>query len=177
MAMHYADIHAHDIANGPGIRLSLFVSGCTHHCPGCFNAAAQDFAYGEVFSEDVQNRLLDQLAAPYYSGVTLLGGEPMEPANRAALLPFVKGIRASYPKMSIWCYSCYTYEEMQDAAADFLGLIDVLVDGEFEQDQKDVTLLYRGSANQRLIDLNRTRAAGQVVLWDPGSVSMSRLSH
>ena len=177
MVMHYADVHAHDIANGPGIRLSLFVSGCTHHCPGCFNEVAQDFEYGKVFSEDVQNQLLDQLAAPYYSGVTLLGGEPMEPANRAALLPFVRRIRETYPKLSIWCYSGYTYEELQDAAADFLGLIDVLVDGEFEQDQKDVTLLYRGSANQRLIDLNRTRAAGQVVLWDPGSVSMSRLSH
>ena len=177
MAMHYADIHAHDIANGPGIRLSLFVSGCTHHCPGCFNAAAQDFAYGEVFSEAVQEALLDRLAAPYYSGVTLLGGEPMEPANRAALLPFVKAIRARYPKLTIWCYSGYTYEELLGPAAEMLAALDVLVDGEFEQDKKDITLLYRGSSNRRLIDLNETRAAGAVVLWDPGSVSMSAMAH
>lgn len=175
--MHYAGIHEHDIANGPGVRLSLFVSGCTHHCPGCFNAAAQDFAYGEVFSEDVQNTLLDQLAAPYYSGVTLLGGEPMEPANRKALLPFVKRVRAAYPKLSIWCYSGYTYEELEAPAAEMLAALDVLVDGEFVAAEKDITLLYRGSSNQRLIDLHKTRAAGRVVLWDPGTVSMSKSSH
>lgn len=170
--MHYADIHPHDIANGPGIRLSLFVSGCTRHCPGCFNEKAQAFDYGEVFTKETEQKILEKLDAPYYTGVTFLGGEPMEPANRAVLLPFAKAIRARYPKRSIWCYSGYPYEMLEKPAADFLEVLDVLVDGPFIEAQKNIRLLYRGSANQRLIDLNKTRASGRLILWNPGTVSM-----
>ncbi|MBR4961891.1 MAG: anaerobic ribonucleoside-triphosphate reductase activating protein [Clostridia bacterium] len=173
--MHYATIKPYDIANGPGVRVSLFVSGCTHHCPGCFNKETWDFSFGELFTETVEAELLAKLSSDYINGLTLLGGEPMEPANQRALLPFVREVRARYPEKSIWCYSGYTYEKDLlapdgrahcEATEELLSLFDVLVDGRYIEALYDITLLFRGSSNQRLIDLRRTEEAGSVVLWE-----------
>ncbi len=171
--MNYAAIKRRDIANGPGVRVSLFVSGCTHHCKGCFNQEAQDFCYGKPFTSEVEDALLEELAPYYVSGLTLLGGEPFEPANQRALLPFLKRVRKRFPEKNIWAFSGYVYDTELlkesrgrcEVTDEMLSLIDVLVDGPFVEEQKDITLLFRGSANQRLIDLNATRSAGAVVLW------------
>lgn len=171
--MNYAAIKRRDIANGPGVRVSLFVSGCTHHCKGCFNQEAQDFCYGNPFTPEVEDAILEDLAPYYVSGLTLLGGEPFEPDNQRALLPFLKRVRERFPEKNIWAFSGYVYDTqlLQESRGrcevtdEMLSLIDVLVDGPFVEEQKDITLLFRGSANQRLIDLNATRAAGTVVLW------------
>ena len=173
--MHYAAIKSYDIANGPGVRVSLFVSGCTHHCPGCFNKETWDFGYGEPFTDAVAEDLLNKLSSDYITGLTLLGGEPMEPDNQRALLPFVEAVRKRYPEKSIWCYSGYTYEKdllSPDGRAhcevteSLLARMDVLVDGRYIEALHDITLLFRGSSNQRLIDLRRTEEAGKVVLWE-----------
>ena len=171
--MNYAAIKRRDIANGPGVRVSLFVSGCTHHCKGCFNQEAQDFCYGAPFTQEVEDAILADLEPSYVSGLTLLGGEPFEPDNQRALLPFLKRVRERLPEKNIWAFSGYVYDTklLQESRGrcevtdEMLSLIDVLVDGPFVEEQKDITLLFRGSANQRLIDLNATRAAGTVVLW------------
>lgn len=171
--MNYAAIKRRDIANGPGVRVSLFVSGCTHHCKGCFNQEAQDFCYGNPFTPEVEDAILEDLAPYYVSGLTLLGGEPFEPDNQRALLPFLKRVRERFPEKNIWAFSGYVYDTqlLQESRGrcevtdEMLSHIDVLVDGPFVEEQKDITLLFRGSANQRLIDLNATRAAGTVVLW------------
>ena len=173
--MNYAAIKRRDIADGPGVRVSLFVSGCTHRCKGCFNEEAQDFAYGEPFTPEVEKALLEDLAPYYVDGLTLLGGEPFEPANQRALLPFVRRFKARFPGKDVWAYTGYVYETelLQpsrarcEATDELLSLVDVLVDGEFVEEQKDITLLFRGSANQRLIDLNATRERGETVLWQP----------
>jgi len=173
--MHYAAIKPYDIANGPGVRISLFVSGCTHHCPGCFNREAWDFAYGHPFTEEICQDLTAKLASEYISGLTLLGGEPMEPVNQRALLPFLKQVRTMYPEKSIWCYTGYVYEKDLLAAEgrahcevteELLSCVDVLVDGPFVEALHDITLLFRGSSNQRLIHLRKTEAAGEVILWE-----------
>lgn len=172
--MNYAAIKRRDIANGPGVRVSLFVSGCTHGCPGCFNAEAQNFSYGEPFTKETQELLLNELSRPFVGGLTLLGGEPMEPENQRALLPFLRRVRERFPQKDIWCYSGYTMEELMgesrarcEVTEEFLSLLDVLVDGEFVQDLYDISLLFRGSSNQRIIDVPATRHAGQVLLWQP----------
>lgn len=173
--MYYAAIKSYDIANGPGVRVSLFVSGCTHHCPGCFNKETWDFAFGQPFTDAVAADLLEKLSSGYITGLTLLGGEPMEPENQRALLPFVSAVRERYPEKSIWCYSGYTYEKdllSSDGRAHcevtdrLLSLIDVLVDGRYIEALHNITLLFRGSSNQRLIDLRRTEQSGTVVLWE-----------
>ena len=178
--MNYATIKTCDIANGPGVRTSLFVSGCTHHCPNCFNEVAWDFAYGEVFDEAVWQKIFDSCAPGYVTGITLLGGEPMEPANQRALLPFVQAFRAKYPEKSVWCFTGYTLERdlwhsdgscpdsraYCEVTAELLSLIDVLIDGEFVAELKNISLRFRGSENQRIIDLPRTREQGSVVLWE-----------
>ena len=171
--MNYAKINKNDIANGIGIRVTLFVSGCTHFCKGCFNQEAWDFEFGEPFTEAVQNELLEALNQSYISGLTLLGGEPMEPQNQRALLPFLKALKEKYPQKTVWCYSGYTLEELTgnsrarcEVTDEMLLLIDVLVDGEFVEELKDISLRFRGSANQRLIDLKATLENGEVVLWD-----------
>ncbi len=173
--MHYASIKPCDIANGPGVRVSLFVSGCTHHCPGCFNKETWDFSYGQPFTEETMADLYEKLSHGYITGLTLLGGEPLEPVNQQALLPFVEEVRRRFPDKTIWCYTGYTYEtdllaadgRAHCTATDrLLGMTDVLVDGRFVQDLRDITLLFRGSSNQRLIDLARTRETGSVVLWE-----------
>ena len=163
--MYYSDIHRRDIANGTGVRVSLFVSGCTHRCRGCFNPETWDFRNGQPFTEETENELLALLAPDYIEGLTLLGGEPMEPENQRALLPFLRRVRAAYPRKSIWCYTGYTYERdllapsraRCEATDEMLSLVDVLVDGEFIESEKDISLAFRGSRNQRIIDLKKTR--------------------
>lgn len=172
--MNYAKINKNDIANGIGVRVTLFVSGCTHFCKGCFNSEAWDFNYGQPFTTEVEEELLEALAPSWIDGLTLLGGEPMEPQNQRALLPFLKRIKEMYPKKTIWCFSGYTLEDelLKDSRArcevtdEMLSFIDVLVDGEFVEELKDISLRFKGSSNQRLIDLKPTLATGKVVIWD-----------
>ncbi|HAK17263.1 MAG: anaerobic ribonucleoside-triphosphate reductase activating protein [Lachnospiraceae bacterium] len=161
--MNYAQIKYCDIANGTGVRTSLFVSGCTHHCKGCFNEIAWDFGYGEPFTDEVQQKIIDSLAPEYIAGLSLLGGEPMEPVNQRALVPFLRKVRAAYPDKTLWCYTGYTYEtDLLDPEGrahcevtdEFLSYIDMLVDGKFVEELKDITLLFRGSSNQRLLHLS-----------------------
>lgn len=172
--MNYATIKNCDIANGPGVRISLFVSGCTHRCKGCFNEVAWDFNYGQPFTQETVEMILEMMAPSYIKGITLLGGEPFEPKNQPALLELVKRIRQKYPDKSIWAFSGYLYEKdilagrLGDPAITraFLEHIDVLVDGPFVESLKDLSLRFRGSSNQRLIDVKRSLAQGQTVLWE-----------
>lgn len=172
--MNYALIKPRDIADGPGIRVSLFVSGCTHHCPGCFNAETWDFQYGSPYTADTQNEILEALSKPYIRGLTLLGGEPFEPSNQKELVSLVETVKSRCPEKSIWCYSGYTFEtdictgqvHVPDVTDRMLGCIDVLVDGEFHQAEKNPSLRFRGSENQRIIDVHRSLQAGKTVLWD-----------
>ena len=171
--MNVATIKKRDIANGPGVRVSLFVSGCTHRCEGCFNEVAWDFDYGTPFDAAVEQELLEALAPDFIAGITLLGGEPFEPQNQRALLPFLKRVREAFPQKSVWCYSGYTLEQLQgesrarcEVTDEMLSLLDVLVDGRFVLAKKNIRLRFRGSENQRLIDMNKTRETGEIVLWD-----------
>ena len=171
--MNYADIRPIDVANGPGIRVSLFVSGCTHACPGCFNPEAWDFGYGQPFTKKEEDAILTHLAKPYVKGLSLLGGEPFHPANQAAVLELVKRVREVYPDKGIWCYTGYLYEDLLagkvgEHSRELLEQLDVLVDGPFVLEQKELSLRFRGSANQRLIDVPASRAAGTVVWWSDG---------
>ena len=184
--MHYAEIKYYDIANGPGVRVSLFVSGCTHKCPGCFNEIAWPFDYGKAFTEKTEDEILTALEDESYQGLTLLGGEPMEPQNQKGLLPFIRRYKEKFPEKDLWCFTGYLYDRdllgwMSDKlpeTKELLSYMDVLVDGEFKQELKDVTLLYKGSANQRTIDVKKSRAAGSIVLWDPGDdITVSKTSH
>ena len=170
--MNYAEIKYCDIANGEGVRVSLFVSGCTHRCKNCFNKIAWDFNYGNEFTESVENDILNACDTEYISGITLLGGEPFEPENQPTLLEFLKKFKDRYPDKNVWCYSGYTYEELTgskesrcftDITADMLNLIDVLVDGKYVEELHNLMLRFRGSSNQRLIDLNKTREMGEIV--------------
>lgn len=175
--MNYATIKFNDIANGVGVRVSLFVSGCTHHCKGCFNAEAWDFQYGEPFTPAVEDTILDALAPDYVAGLSLLGGEPMEPAHQRALLPFLRRVKERYPQKTIWCYTGYLLDiELlaPDGRAhtavteELIGLLEVVVDGRFEEDKKDIRLRFRGSSNQRIIDIPATRKAGNIILKEWG---------
>lgn len=170
--MNYAEIKYCDIANGEGVRTSLFVSGCTHHCKNCFNKIAWDFNYGKEFTESVENDILKSCEPDYISGVTLLGGEPFEPENQPRLLEFLKKFKEMYPEKNVWCYSGYTYEELTgkkesrcftEKTVDMLNLIDILVDGEYVDELHTLMIRFRGSTNQRLIDLNATRKQGEIV--------------
>ncbi len=171
--MNYAEIKKTDIANGEGVRVSLFVSGCRRHCKNCFNKVTWDFSYGKPFTQDVQNELLEALAPDYIAGLTLLGGDPMEPENQRALLPFVRRVREDLPQKTIWCYTGYTYhdgaiEEEQancEVTRQFISLLDVLVDGRFVEELKDIRLVFCGSSNQRVIDIKRSIESGSVVLY------------
>lgn len=170
--MHYAVIKKTDVANGPGIRVSLFVSGCTHGCRGCFNSEAWDFHYGREYTRETEEEILTALEPVYIRGLSVLGGEPMEPQNRDTVLELLKKVRERYPEKSIWCYTGYDYErdllrwEAEDpggAVTRLLELIDVLVDGEFVEEQRNLNLVFRGSENQRLIDVRKSRQLGEVV--------------
>ena len=172
--MNYAELKTCDIANGPGVRVSLFVSGCTHRCEGCFNEIAWDFDYGEPFDRAAEDRVLAALAPGYIRGITYLGGEPFEPQNQPALLALSRRIRKELPGKSIWAFSGYLFD--RDILAGKLGpwpvtqellsYIDVLVDGPFVLARKNLNLRFRGSSNQRLIDVPASLKTGSVVLWD-----------
>lgn len=167
--MNYATIKSHDIANGPGVRVSLFVSGCTHHCKDCFNEEAWDFDYGQAFDDAVMEHILELLAPDYIRGITYLGGEPLDPRNQAGLLELTRRIRATYPKKSIWCFTGYVWERLPQVphvTQELLAQLDVLVDGPFVAEQKNLRLRFRGSENQRLIDVPGSLAAGRVILWE-----------
>ena len=173
--MKYANFKEYDIANGPGIRFSLFVSGCTHHCKGCFNPETWDFNYGKPFTKDVEDYILKELGHEFYEGLTLLGGEPMEPVNQKGLLPLVKRFKELYPHKTIWCFTGFRLDDelLRDgsyprceATDGMLACINVLVDGRFVKELKDISLQFRGSRNQRVLDLPKTLAAGQPVIWE-----------
>jgi anaerobic ribonucleoside-triphosphate reductase activating protein len=173
--MYYADIKQYDVANGPGIRVSVFVSGCTHHCPGCFNEVAWDFHYGNPFTQKNIDDIIGYLSAPYYHGITLLGGEPLEQVNQQGLLPLVRQVRETYPDKSIWCFTGYDFEkdvlgrmyQEYPETKELLSYIDVLVDGKFVEALKNVNLYFKGSSNQRTILVQESLKAGEIVLWDP----------
>ena len=168
--MKYAAIKSCDIANGPGVRVSLFVSGCRHHCKDCFNPETWDFAYGQPFDEAVMEHILALMAPDYIRGITYLGGEPFEPENQPGLLALSRKIRAAYPEKSIWSFTGYVYgqnlPQLPGVTDALLTGLDVLVDGPFIAARKNLGLRFRGSDNQRLIDLPKTLKTGAVVLWD-----------
>ena len=162
--MNYADIKRVDVANGEGVRVSVFVSGCNHHCKGCFNECAWDFNYGNKFTEKQEEEVLQDLDHDYISGLTLLGGEPLEPANQEGLLPLVKKAKEKFPDKKIWCYTGFDFEKdvvgkmakQSDTTKELLKYIDVVVDGKFEEDKKDLKLKFRGSSNQRILDVQES---------------------
>lgn len=171
--MNYAAIKNCDIANGPGVRVSLFVSGCTHRCPGCFNEVAWDFAYGEPFTEETVETILSMLRPDYIRGLTLLGGEPFEPQNQGPVLELLRRIKKEMPKKSVWAFSGYLFDKDilagrlgdWEITREYLSYLDVLVDGPFVEAKKNLSLRFRGSENQRLIDVPASLASGEVVLW------------
>lgn len=172
--MNYGQIKNCDIADGPGVRVSIFVSGCTNHCENCFQPETWDFDYGKPFTAETEEYILSLLSPSYISGFTVLGGEPFEPSNQRALLPFLRKVKAKFPTKSIWIYSGFTFEELCaegshpncEVTAEILKLCDVLVDGRFVQSKKNISLLFRGSTNQRLIDLKKTSETGAISLWE-----------
>ena len=171
--MNYGEIKLCDIANGEGVRTTLFVSGCRHHCKGCFQPETWDFSFGRPFTAEVEDQILDSLAPDYIDGLSVLGGEPFEPENQAVLLPFLKRVKARYPEKTIWCYSGYLLdaELLKESRArcactdELLSLLDVLVDGEFVEEKRNISLAFRGSENQRIIDVQKSLASGRVELY------------
>lgn len=172
--MNYASIKDCDIANGPGVRVSLFVSGCTHHCKGCFNREAWNFDYGEPFTQEIIDKILEMLKPSYIKGLTLLGGEPFEPQNQGPIVELLRQIRQRYPQKSIWAFSGYLFDRDilsgklgdWEITKEYLSYLDVLVDGPFVEAKKDLMLRFRGSSNQRLIDVQKSLASGTVVEWE-----------
>lgn len=175
--MHYGTIKNCDIANGVGVRVTLFVSGCRNACKNCFQPQTWNFNYGEPFTKQTEDYILNLLKPEYITGLTLLGGEPFEPENQRDLLPFVKRVKQMYPKKTIWCFSGFTFEEMHtvgnrsccEVTGELLSYIDILVDGRFIEEQKDISLRFRGSRNQRIIELPATLKSGNIVLWQEPS--------
>lgn len=172
--MNYSEIKNCDIANGIGVRVSLFVSGCTNRCEGCFQPQTWDFNFGEPFTAETEERLLSMLRPDYIDGLTLLGGEPFEPANQLGLIDFVRKVKKQLPQKTIWAFSGFTLEELRtegsrcrtEVTDELLGYIDVLVDGRFEQSLKNLSLRFRGSSNQRIINLKETLKQSSLILWD-----------
>jgi anaerobic ribonucleoside-triphosphate reductase activating protein len=172
--MYYGEIKDCDIADGVGVRVTLFVSGCTNHCEGCFQPQTWDFKYGKPFTNETEEKLISMLSPGYINGLTLLGGEPFEPENQRVLVPFLHRVREKYPQKTIWAFSGFTYDELKtdgshprcEVTDEMLSLLDVLVDGRFILAQRDLTLQFRGSRNQRLIDMPATIKEGKVVLWN-----------
>ena len=173
--MNYADIKRCDVANGPGVRVSLFVSGCTHHCKECFNPETWDFAYGDPFTEETMDLVMEYLKPDYIKGLTLLGGEPLEHENQKGLLPLLRQVHETYPEKTVWCFTGYDFErdvtgrmlqEWQETK-ELLSYIDVIVDGEFEIDKKDLGLVFKGSSNQRSILVQESLAGDGLVFWRP----------
>ena len=168
--MNYATIKNCDIANGPGVRVSLFVSGCTHRCPGCFNEIAWDFDYGTPFTEETVESIVNMLRPAHIRGLTLLGGEPFEPQNQSAIVALLRRVKQELPEKSIWAFSGYLFDKdilsgRLGDTSEYLSYLDVLVDGPFLESKKNLSLRFRGSENQRLIDVKKSLAAGEVILW------------
>lgn len=171
--MNYGEIKNCDIANGSGVRVTLFVSGCRNHCDGCFQPQTWDFGYGQAFTDETENTIIGMLSPSYINGLTVLGGEPFEPENQKALLPFLKRVKENYPNKNIWIFSGYTYEELTyegcrphcNETSEILETADILVDGKFVKELKDISLTFRGSSNQRIIDLKKTIKHGKIELW------------
>ena len=172
--MNYATIKDCDIANGPGVRVSLFVSGCTHRCKGCFNEVAWDFNYGEPFTEETVQMILKMLEPAHIQGLTLLGGEPFEPENQKPVLELLRAIKKQYPEKSIWAFSGYLFDKdilsgrlgPWEITKEYIGYLDVLVDGPFILEKKDLSLRFRGSSNQRIINIPASLERGETVLWE-----------
>lgn len=167
--MNYSKIKSCDIANGPGTRVSLFVSGCRNHCKGCFQPETWNFYNGEIFDLDIQSKIIIFLQAYYVQGLTILGGEPMEPENQEALTPFLRRVRFEFPEKDIWLYTGYICNEtipITNYTEIIFNNIDVLVDGPFIEEEKDITLRFKGSRNQRIIDMKKTREKGEIILWE-----------
>ena len=172
--MNYCEIKTHDIANGVGVRVSLFVAGCSHHCPGCFNPETWDFNAGKQFDKRVIDKIIQALEPYYINGLTLLGGEPFEMVNQRGLLPLIRKVKEIYPQKDIWSFTGFVYDRdlvpggraYCEVTDEFLDSLSVLVDGPFVEIRKDISLKFRGSSNQRLIDMPATRKKGEVVLWE-----------
>ena len=174
--MHYGNIKKFDVANGEGIRTTLFVSGCTNRCKNCFQPETWAFDYGEPFTDEVAEDILATFEIPSVKGLTVLGGEPMEPSNQRALLPFLEEFKRRYHNKNLWLFTGNLYEELTGALGDhpkcievtarILELVDILVDGRFEEDKKQLGIRFRGSTNQRIIDMNKTRKEGKIVIWE-----------
>lgn len=171
--MNYGAIKKCDIANGVGVRTVLFVSGCTHHCKGCFQPETWNFDYGERYTKETEDEIIESLRPDYVDGITLLGGEPFEPENQRELVKLLRRIKKELPQKTVWSFSGYTYEELTgdsravcEVTNEMLSMLDVLVDGEFVEVKRNISLRFRGSENQRLIDMNKTRKEGKIVLWD-----------
>lgn len=172
--MNYADIKEVDVANGEGVRVSVFVSGCNHHCKNCFNSQAWDFNYGNEFDDECMNKVLNELEKPYISGLSLLGGEPLDPKNQKGVLEIAKKAKQMHPEKKIWCYTGFKFDDdvvnkMFDTLEDtkeLMSYIDVLVDGKFEEDKKDLRLKFRGSSNQRIIDVQESLKENKVVPYE-----------
>ncbi len=172
--MNYGEIKKNDIANGEGVRTSLFVSGCRHHCKNCFNAQTWDFGFGELFTENTMDEIFAACEPEWINGLSILGGEPFEPENQKVLLPFLIMFKERFLKKDIWCYTGFTFEEITGKtdsrshtaiSGEMLALIDVLVDGRFIEEQKDISLVFRGSSNQRVIDVKKTLESGEITLY------------
>lgn len=172
--MYYGDIKSIDVANGPGIRVSIFVSGCTHHCKGCFNPETWDFHFGKPFTDTELQEILELLKPDHIKGLSVLGGEPFEFSNQQGLLPLLRKVKELYPQKTIWCYTGYDFEKdiqrkmmlAWEETREMIEYIDILVDGEFVEEQKDLSLRFRGSANQRIIDVKKSLESNNIVLWD-----------
>ena len=172
--MNYATIKKNDIANGPGVRVSLFVSGCRHRCRNCFNREAWDFSYGQPFTKETADEILSALAPSYVAGLSFLGGEPLEPENQPALLELARQFKERFPQKTLWCYTGFTFETdlltgsvgEPEILKGLLSLIDVLVDGKFVEELKDAGLIFRGSSNQNIIDVPKSLEAGRMVLME-----------
>ena len=172
--MNYADIKKIDVANGEGVRVSLFVSGCTHHCKECFNKEAWDFHYGNPFTQKEIDRILEYLKPNYIAGLSLLGGEPMEPVNQEWILPLLRVVKQTYPEKNIWCYTGYLFDKdvldkmckESEVTKEIVSYLDIVVDGEFMIDRKNLKINFRGSDNQRIIDVKKTLDAGEIVHWE-----------
>ena len=173
--MYYGALKKTDIANGPGVRVSLFVSGCTHHCKDCFNPETWNFTYGEEYTDKVLGEILEALEPDYIQGITVLGGEPFEHVNQQGLLPLLRKVKARFPEKNIWCYTGYDFEkdilgrmaEQWEETKEMLSYIDVLVDGEFKEALKSPSLQFKGSSNQRIIEVQPSLKEGHIVLWEP----------
>lgn len=172
LPLNYATIKDCDVANGPGVRISLFVSGCTHRCKGCFNREAWNFDYGQPFTQETIDQIIRMMEPGYIKGLTLLGGEPFEPQNQGPIVELLRQIKTHYPEKSIWAFSGYLFERITsgtlgnwEITKEYLSYLDVMVDGPFVEEKKDLMLRFRGSSNQRLIDVPKSLASGSVVEW------------